>query len=456
MVKDPSSSADTGFESAITDWLNQTLGGLLSDTIVYPIIVIIGLIIIVCLIYLFCRFLIFRPIAKSRFTSKRVSLNQLLKSKVLGSTASILAIIVISIILDVLPGLTKEFHDLTHRVIDALLIFAIARMIVRICRFADDYYSSLPSVNRDKAFQGYITVGSFIIYGVAVILVLAALLGKSPTYFLTGMGAMSAVLLIVFRDTLLSMFANVIVTTGDLVRVGDWIAVNDTDANGYVIDVSLNVVKVQNWDHTITSLPTYILIQNSFTNWRGMFDSGGRRIKRSIMLDQRSIRTLTEEDLDPIEKIPLMDKALALEKQAVVSNPECFGGLLITNSGLFRQYCLTYILQHPKIHHEGMTLLVRQLQPTENGLPIELYCFTTDTQWALYEGIQATIFDHLLSLLPVFGLRVFQAESDFAEPDPISRKVNIEPGSLVSLGSAQPKPGSDSDPQMSLEPPKPA
>jgi miniconductance mechanosensitive channel len=425
------------FASAITEWLNHTIGALTSDTIVYQSIVIIGLMILVCLIYMFFRFLVVGPIAKSRFASKELRLNQFLKSKVLGSMASILAIVLISIIISLLPGLTTDFHNLTHRVIDALLIFTIARMIVRISRFADDYYSSLPSVNRDKAFQGYITVGSFIIYSMAIILVLATLMGKSPAYFLTGLGAMSAVLLIVFRDTLLSMFANVIVTTGDLVRVGDWIVVNDTDANGHVIEVSLNLVKVQNWDHTITSLPTYTLVQKSFTNWRGMFDSGGRRIKRSILLDQRSIRTLTEEELDQIEKIRLMDKALALEKQAVAGNPECADGLLITNSGLFRQYCLTYILQHPKIQHDGMTLLVRQLQPTENGLPIELYCFTTETQWAIYESVQAMILDHLLALLPVFGLRVFQAQTDFSEPDTTSRKVNLEPRSLVRFESVQ-------------------
>ena len=422
------------------DWLEQTISGVTSHKIAYPIIVVISLIIAVCLIYLLCRFLILRPIAKSKFTSKRVRLNQLLKSKVLGSIASIFAIVLTSSILETLPKLSKDFHDLTHRVIDALLIFVIARMIVRIFRFADDYYSSLPSVNRDKAFEGYVMVGSFLIHGVAVILILATLLGKSPTYFLTGLGAMSAVLLILFRDTLLSMFANVIVTTGDLVREGDWIAVDNTDANGYVIDVSLNIVKVQNFDHTITSLPTYTLLQNSFTNWRGMFDSGGRRIKRSIMLDMRSIRTLCEEELAQLEKIPLMDKALALEKQAVTGNPECAGGLLITNSGLFRQYCLAYILQHPKIHHDAMTLLVRQLQPTENGLPMELYCFATDTRWAFYEGIQAGIFDHLLSLLPVFGLRVFQSEGDFAEPGPITRKINLEPDALVSIGPAQTQP----------------
>jgi miniconductance mechanosensitive channel len=234
------------------------------------------------------------------------------------------------------------------------------------------------------------------------------------------------------------MFANVLVTTGDLVRVGDWITVSGSDADGYVVDVSLNVVKVQNFDKTVTTLPAYTLVQNSFINWRGMFDSGGRRIKRSILLDQRSIRMLSVEDLDQLSKIPLMDKALQLETESVSGNPECCDRLRITNSGLFRQYALAYLNQHPKIHHDSMTLLVRQLQPTANGLPIELYCFTTDTRWAFYEDIQATIFDHLLSLIPVFGLRVFQLESDFSEPGPSARKVDVSPDSLVSAGTAQP------------------
>jgi miniconductance mechanosensitive channel len=231
------------------------------------------------------------------------------------------------------------------------------------------------------------------------------------------------------------MFANVIVTTGDLVRIGDWITVKGADADGYVTEVSLNVVKVQNFDKTITSLPTYTLVQNPFVNWRGMFDSGGRRIKRSILLDQRSIRMLAKSELDQVANIPLMDEALTLEKESVLGSPECDDGPRITNSGLFRQYILAYLQQHPKIHHTAMTLLVRQLQPTANGLPIELYCFTTDTRWAFYEDIQATIFDHLFSMLPVFGLRVFQTESDFAESETTSRKVDLKSDSFVPFES---------------------
>lgn len=440
--KDPGSSLGAVSEKSIADLFNQAMSELTFDRIWYPIIVLISLVVALWLIYLICRFLIFRPIAKSQFALKRKGFEQLLDSRLLGSLASIVAIVVVDVAFDTLPKLNPEFHELTHRVITAILILVVAQMFVRCCRFADVYYSSLPSVNRTRAFQGYVTVGSFVIYTIAAVLVVSVLLAKSPIYFLTGLGAASAVLLLVFRDTLLSMFANVLVTTGDLVRVGDWITVHGSDADGYVVDVSLNMVKVQNFDNTVTSLPAYTLVQNPFVNWRGMFDSGGRRIKRSILLDQRSIRLLSVEDLNQLSQIPLMDKALQLETESVGNNPECCDALRITNSGLFRQYVLTYLNQHPKIHHNSMTLLVRQLQPTENGLPIELYCFTTDTRWAFYEDIQATIFDHLLSLVPVFGLRVFQLESDFSEPGPSARKVDVSPGLLVSAGSAQPPPNS--------------
>lgn len=438
--KDPSAALDSSGIQSLTSWLSHLIDKMSFDKIVYPLLVIVGLVLLLWIIYVICRFLIFRPIAKSQFAAKRKGLNQLLESRLLGSLATVVGIVVVDILLEVVPLLESESLEIAHRISNALMICVIAQMIVRMARFADTYYSSLPSINRDHAFGGYVTVGSFAIYAMAGVLIISVLLAKSPIYFLTGLGAISAVLLLVFKDTLLSMFANVLVTTGDLARVGDWITVEGTSADGYVIDVSLNIVKVQNFDKTITSLPTYTLVQNSFVNWRGMYESGGRRIKRSILLDQRSVRMLSENDLAPLRNIPLMDEALKLEKQSVSDNPECSEGLRITNSGLFRQYALAYLQQHPKIHHDAMTLLVRQLQPTENGLPIELYCFTTDTRWAFYEDIQAAIIDHLLSVMPAFGLRVFQAESDFAEPHPSSRKVEIGVDSLVSFEAGQTPP----------------
>ena len=248
---------------------------------------------------------------------------------------------------------------------------------------------------------------------------------------MAGLGAMFMGFLFVFKDAIMGLVAGIQIATNDTVRKGDWIEMKSHGIDGDVIDVSLTTVKVQNFDKTITSLPTYTLVQTSFINWRGMFDSGGRRIKRSIYLDQRSIRMLTKSELEEVSNIPLMDEALRLEQQSVEGNPECSAGSRITNSGLFRQYVLAYLQQHPQIHHTGMTLLVRQLQPTPTGLPIELYCFTTDTRWAFYEDIQATIFDHLFAMLPVFGLRAYQSESDFAEADATSRSVELKRDAFV-------------------------
>ncbi|MDG2408227.1 MAG: mechanosensitive ion channel [Pirellulales bacterium] len=421
--------------SSLSSWLREIARGTQSHFVLYPI-VIAGLLLTLWLIYLVFRFLIFRPIAKSQFASKSVHFNQIIESRILGSMASVVAVVAIDVAIDWLPNLDKEFVVVAHRVIGSMFIVIVAHMLIRIARLADAYYSSLPTINRKNTFAGYITVGSFVVYSIAIILVISVLMNKSPIYFVTALGAMSAVLLIVFRDTLLSMFANVIVTTGDLVRVGDWISVKGSEADGYVTEVSLNVVKVQNFDKTITSLPTYTLVQSAFINWRGMFDAGGRRIKRSIYLDQRSIRMLAKSELEEITSIPLMDQALTLEQQSVEGNPECAGGPRITNSGLFRQYVLAYLQQHPKIHNTGMTLLVRQLQPTPTGLPIELYCFTTDTRWAFYEDIQATIFDHLFAMLPVFGLRAYQSESDFAETDVTSRIVDLKRDAMVPYEGA--------------------
>ncbi|MCH2162153.1 MAG: mechanosensitive ion channel family protein, partial [Phycisphaerales bacterium] len=338
---------------------------------------------------------------------------------------SLLSIGLIAFVIGILPSLQAHFNSTAGRIAGALSVFFLAQLIVRSGRLLDVIYSRLPSVDRPGALRGYVTVGSFLVYITAVILIISILMNKSPIYFLTGLGAISAILLIVFRDTLLSMFANVIVTTGDLVRVDDWISVPKSNADGYVIDVSLNVVKVQNFDKTISVLPTYTLVQESFVNYRGMYNAGGRRIKRSILLDQRTIRPLSSEELEGLADIPLMDKALELEKAAIA---DCTEVDRITNSGLFRQYVIAYLQAHPKILKDNFTMLVRHLQPTPNGIPLEVYCFVDDTRWAQYEGVQATIFDQLLSMLPVFGLRVCQEESDFAEPNPESRLVPTAPG----------------------------
>ena len=229
---------------------------------------------------------------------------------------------------------------------------------------------------------------------------------------------MTAVLMLVFKDTLLSLVASVQLSTHDMLRVGDWIEMPQLNADGFAIDISLHTVKVQNWDKTITTIPTWRLISESYKNWRGMFESGGRRIKRAMYLDQTSVRFLAPEERQRLHRFALIDSYLD-RKQAeleefnaklIAEGKDPVNTRRVTNVGTFRAYVQAYLQQHPRIHKD-MTLLVRQLQPGPTGLPLEIYCFTSTTAWAEYEGIQADIFDHLYAILPEFGLRVFQQPS---------------------------------------------
>jgi miniconductance mechanosensitive channel len=254
-------------------------------------------------------------------------------------------------------------------------------------------------------------------------MIVAAVLDRSPLLLLSGFGAMTAILLLVFKDTILSLVASVQLTAQDMVRVGDWIEMPQFGADGDVVDVQLHTIKVQNWDKTITTIPTHRLISDSFKNWRGMSQSGGRRIKRPIFIDVSTIRKQTEEEVERFTRFALLkdyiktkeqeladyNAALEVEVDAEVNQRR------LTNIGTFRAYAFNYLKNHPRIRKD-MTLLVRQLAPGPEGLPLEIYCFTTTTAWAEYEDIQSDIFDHLLAIVPEFGLRLFQkpAGSDLA------------------------------------------
>lgn len=266
--------------------------------------------------------------------------------------------------------------------------------------------------------KGFAQAIKLVIFLIGGILILSVLFGKTPVYFLSGIGALTAVLLLVFRDALLGLVAGVMISVNQLVRVGDWIELPKAGADGDVIDVSLTTVKVRNWDRTITTIPSYDLISQSFKNWRNMFEDGGRRIKRSLYLDMASVRFVDEKLLQRFMRIrrlrPYLEEKLA-EVQKENNDPDLdmeilCNGRRLTNLGTFRAYCAAYLRENPLIH-KNMTFLVRQLQPTEHGLPLEIYVFTTDTRWAFYEGIQADIFDHLLAVLSEFDLCVFQSPS---------------------------------------------
>ncbi|MEL6446734.1 MAG: mechanosensitive ion channel domain-containing protein [Pseudomonadota bacterium] len=243
----------------------------------------------------------------------------------------------------------------------------------------------------------------------AAILVVSVLINRSPLLLLSGFGAMTAIVLLVFRDTLLSLVASIQLTAQDLVRVGDWIEVPQFGADGDVIDIQLHTVKVQNWDKTITTIPTYALIDKSFKNWRGMSRSGARRIKRALHLDVSSIGFLEPEGVDRLHRFKLLRGYLEdkLAEIGEVGEDAPVNRRRLTNIGTFRAYVVRYLQQHPGIA-QHMTLMARQLQPGPEGLPLEIYCFTNTTVWAEYEDIQSDIFDRLLAIVPEFGLKLFQ------------------------------------------------
>ncbi len=268
----------------------------------------------------------------------------------------------------------------------------------------------------DKPLDSYLQVANIFLFFICGIIIFSLLTGKSPWAFLGAFGALSAILMLVFKDTILGFVASIQVSTNDMIRVGDWIEMQKYGADGDVIEINLNTVKVQNWDKTITTIPTYFLITDSFKNWRGMQNSGGRRIKRSIHVKISSIRYLTKEETERLKKIQLLAPYIKERQSEIDQYNETTGadksmpvnGRNMTNIGLFRQYINRYAKNHPKLRQD-MTMLIRQLQSTEHGLPIELYMFTDDIRWAVYEDIMSDIFDHLLSAIKYFNLEVFEA-----------------------------------------------
>lgn len=266
------------------------------------------------------------------------------------------------------------------------------------------------------SIQGYLDIVKIVVLIAGVILSISLFTGQSPVVLLTGLGALTAVLLLVFRDTILSLVASVQINTHDLIKEGDWIEVPSYNADGDVINMTLHTITVQNWDKTISVIPTYKILEVAYKNWRGMQESGGRRIKRSIYLDLGSIRFCDESMLARFRKVDILqdylDRKLTeiqaenLRKGIEMDSP--LDGRQLTNLGTFRAYIEVYLRNHPHIHQEGMTFLVRQLAPGPKGVPLEIYVFTKTTEWVAYEQIQADIFDHLLASVPLFDLRVFQ------------------------------------------------
>lgn len=310
-------------------------------------------------------------------------------------------------------GLVQFLGNLTQ----AYMVLVVLLVIDAVLNALHEIYMKFP-ISQERNIKGYVQVVKIIFYFLGVILIISILANKAPGTLLAGLGAMAAVLMLVFRDTILGFVASIQLSANKMVNVGDWISMPKYNADGDVLDISLNTVKVQNWDKTIATIPTYALVSESFNNWKGMEESGGRRIKRSLNIDMNSVTFLDEYQVEKFRKYHLLkdyvdkkeneladyNKSLQLEEGTVTN------GRKMTNLGTFRKYLEEYLNHHPMIHKD-MTFLVRHLQPTDKGLPVEIYVFSKDQAWANYEAIQADIFDHILAILPEFDLRVFQNPS---------------------------------------------
>jgi miniconductance mechanosensitive channel len=331
--------------------------------------------------------------------------------------ANIMPALVITSGISLVPYLSETVVTVVHNVASAFIVMTLALAVSAALNIVNTIYSRRADAGI-KPIKGYIQVAKLLIFIITTVLIVATLIDRSPIVLLSGIGAMAAVLMLVFQDTLLSLVASIQLSSSDMIRVGDWIEMPQLNADGDVIDIALHTVKVQNWDKTITTIPTRKLVTDPFKNWRGMQESGGRRIKRSIYLDQNSIRFMNQEERNKLRRFNILKDYLdTKEKEITEWNSQLSEGdndlvntRRITNIGTFRAYIDKYLRSHKGIN-QNMTLIVRQLSPTPEGLPLEIYCFTATTAWVGYESTQSDIFDHLLAILPEFGLQVFQNPS---------------------------------------------
>lgn len=305
-------------------------------------------------------------------------------------------------------------------------VFLIIWIIRSVLRSLESYFKTLPRL-RDKPIDSYIQVVMLFVWVIGVASCLAVLIDLSFVKFFTTLGAASAVLLLIFKDTILGFVASIQVAINDTLRIGDWITMDKYGADGDVIEITLSTVQVQNFDKTITTIPTYAIISESFKNWRGMQASGGRRIKRSILIKSKSIHFLSDEEIENLKKIQLITSYLENKQEELleynnrnnVDTSTLVNGRNLTNFGVFRIYLKTYIEQHPGIH-QNMSLMVRQLQPTAQGIPLEIYAFSNDIRWVNYESIMSDIFDHIFSAIGYFDLELFELTPTVFDIDKIN------------------------------------
>ena len=375
-------------------WLQQfgvAEGGLL---VVQRIVVIMGILLIAYLLDMICRKVVMPGVRKVTAKTQSTWDDYLLSDEVMTNVCHLIPPIVVFALIPFAFPNEPNFLSLILKICTIYITVVVMKLI---CAFLTSLYtiSSEHEKLKNHSMKGFYQMLKLIVICIGTIIIISELISKDPIAILTGLGAGTAILMLVFQDTIKGLVAGIQLTANDMVRPGDWISMPKYGADGDVMEVSLTTVKVRNWDKTITTVPPYALVNDSFQNWRGMFDIGGRRVKRSIHIDMNTVRFCTEEELAHFKQQPWMEGFEETGKEEV-------------NLYLFRHYLDYYLRHHPKVNQD-MIMLVRQLQPTEHGMPIELYFFSANTAWVKYEALQAEVFDHVLAVVHRFGLKVFQS-----------------------------------------------
>ena len=371
-------------------------------------------------IHFFIRVWIIRFLKKLDEKTKSEWYAAILRHKVPQRALFYIPLTVLYYGIPLIPEIHEDLTTVIMRVTASTMILVIARVLDALLSAGHTIYL-MTEESKQTPIKSYIQLGKVLIYLITAMLIVANLADRSPLIFLSGIGAMTAILLLIFRDTILSLVASIQLTNNDVLRVGDWIEMPQFGADGDVIDIALNNVRVQNFDKTITVIPTHKFLEHSFKNWRGMSEAGGRRIMRSLRIDINSIRFLSYSEINRLAESHLlkeyitrkMEDVNVYNKTNLSANTKILtNGRWLTNIGTFRAYIIEYLKKHPRTN-KSLFMLVRQLEATDTGLPLQIYAFTDTTAWAEYEAIQSDIFDHLLSVAQQFDLRVFQHASGF-------------------------------------------
>lgn len=406
----------------IVDGLSLLKLDVTTDSTIYQLTAILVLVVFAYIVFVIARTLRHLYIKKFTITRKSEWDDELQKHGFFRRCGHVLPALVIFIFCPLLFEESDLIYAALRKVMQIYIVVSVVWAGSALFNTIEDVYNSSELAKR-APITGFVQVGKLLMVIIAILLIISNLLSKSPLLLLSGLGAVTAILLLLFRDTILGFVAGIQIAANRMVNTGDWIELPKYGADGEVLQVGLTTVKVRNWDRTISTVPTYSLITDSMKNWRGMSESGGRRIKRHLQIDIQSIRFCDADMLEEYKKIRYIKEYIENKTQELrdfhqqqnIDEMDLINSRRLTNVGTLRAYMRAYLTNHPKINHD-MTFMVRQLPPTELGLPLEIYCFSADKDWVAYEGIQADIFDHLIAMLPIFNLRAYQRVSD-KQPD---------------------------------------